>query len=93
MKGFAVIQDNSKPVLETQNERFGKSGLILNAQIRSLIHLPHLSFEDAVSMCKFYDQAVGHVRSVESMGEKFRSETFAPVLVPLIVDKLNRRGL
>ncbi|XP_022809825.1 uncharacterized protein LOC111346826 [Stylophora pistillata] len=39
-------------------------------------------------MRKFYDEVIGHVRSVESMGEKFNSETLAPVLVPLIVDKL-----
>ena len=31
---------------------------------------------------------IGHARSGESMGEKFNSETLAPVLVPLIVDKL-----
>ena len=42
-------------------------------------------------MRKFYDQVVGHVRSVESMGEKFRSETLAPVFVPLIDDKLPKR--
>ena len=40
---------------------------------------------------KFYDQLVGHVRSVETMGEKFRSETLGPVLVPLIVDKLPKK--
>ena len=39
-------------------------------------------------MCKFYDEVIGRVRSVESIGEKFNSETLAPVLVPLIVDKL-----
>ena len=39
-------------------------------------------------MRKFYDQVVGYVRSAESMGEKFSSETLAPVLVPFIVDKL-----
>ena len=50
--------------------------------------MSHLNSEDALSMRKFYDQEVGHVRSVESRGEKFRSETLAPVLVPLIVDKL-----
>ena len=42
-------------------------------------------------MRKFYDQVVGHVGSVESMGEKFRSVTLAPVLVPLIVDKLPKK--
>ena len=31
---------------------------------------------------------IGHVRAVKSTGEKFNSETLAPVLVPLIVDKL-----
>ena len=41
-----------------------------------------------LSLRKFYDQVVGYVLSVESMGEKFRSETLAPVLEPLIVDKL-----
>ena len=40
---------------------------------------------------KFYDQDVGNVRSVESMGDKFKSETLAPALVPLIVDKLPKR--
>ena len=39
-------------------------------------------------MRKFYDQVVGHIRVVESMGEKFSSETLAPILVPLIIDKL-----
>ena len=34
---------------------------------------------------------IGHVRSVESMGEKFNSETLAPVLVPPIVDKLPKK--
>ena len=42
-------------------------------------------------MCKFYDQVVGHVRSVESRGKKFRYDTLASVLVPLIVDKLPKR--
>lgn len=42
-------------------------------------------------MRKFYDQEVGHVRSVESMGEKFNAEAVAPVLVPQIVDKLPKR--
>ena len=50
--------------------------------------MSHLNSEDALSMRKFYEQVVGHVHSVESMGEKFRSETLAPVLVPSIVDKL-----
>ena len=62
--------------------------MILDAHIRSLINLSHLNSEDALSMRKFYDQVVGHVRSVESMELKFRSETLATVLVPLIVDKL-----
>ena len=55
--------------------------------------MSHLNSEDALSMRKFYDQVVGHVRSVESMGEKFRSVTLAPVLVPLIVDKLPKKAL
>ena len=88
VKGFTVIQENYQPVLESLKERFGHPRLILDAHIRSLIHLPQLNSEDALSMRKFYDQVVGHVRSVESMGEKFRSETLAPVLVPLIVEKL-----
>ena len=50
--------------------------------------MSHLNSEDALSMRKFYDQVVGHVRSVESMELKFRSETLATVFVPLIVDKL-----
>ena len=62
--------------------------LLVLCDIRSLIHLSHLDSEVALSMRKCYDQVVGHVRSVESMGEKFRFETLAPVLVPLIVDKL-----
>ena len=53
--------------------------------------MPQLNSEDALSMRKFYDQVVGHVRSVESVGEKFRSETLAPVLVPLIIEKLPKR--
>ena len=39
-------------------------------------------------MRKFYDEVIGYVRFVESMGEKFNSETLAPVLVPLIVENL-----
>ena len=91
VKGFAVIQENYQLVLESLKERFGHPRLILDAHIRSLIHLPQLNSDDALSMRKFYDQVVGHVRSVESMGEKFRSETLAPVLVPLIVDKLPKK--
>ena len=45
--------------------------------------MSHLNSEDALSMRKFYDQVVRHVRSVESMELKFRSETLATVLVPL----------
>ena len=93
VKGFGVIQENYQPVLESLKERFGHPRLILDAHIRSLIHLPQLNSEDALSMRKFYEQVVGHVRSVESMGEKFRSETLAPVLVPLIVDKLPKKVL
>ena len=81
VKGFAVIQENYQPVLESLKERFGHLRLILDAHIRSLIHLPQLNS----------DQVVGHVRSVESMGEKFRSETLAPFLVPLIVDNSSYR--
>ena len=88
VKGFAVTQENYQPVLESLKERFDHPRLILDAHIRSLIHLSHLNSKDALSMRKFYDQLVGHVRSVESMDEKFRSKTLAPVLVPLIVDKL-----
>ena len=88
VKGFAVVQANYQPVLEILKERFGHTRLILDAHVRSLIHLPRLSCDDAASMRKFYDEVIGHVRSVESMGEKFKSETLAPVLVPLIVDKL-----
>ena len=39
-------------------------------------------------MRKFYDEVIGYVRFVESMGENFNSETLAPVLVPLIVENL-----
>ena len=88
VKGFAVVQANYKPVLEILKERFGHARLILDVHVRSLIHLPRLSSNDATSMRKFYDEVIGHVRSVESFGEKFNSETLAPVLVPLIVDKL-----
>ena len=91
VEGFAVIQENYQPVLESLKERVRHPRLILDAHIRSLIHLPQLNSEDALSMRKFYDQVVGHVRSVESMGEKFRSETLAPVLVPLIVGKLPKK--
>ena len=65
--------------------------MALDAHVRALIRLTRLSSEDASSMRKFYDQVVGHVRSVESMGEKFNYETLAPVLVPLIVDKLPQK--
>ena len=61
--------------------------MILDAHIRSLINLSHLNSEDALSMRKFYDQVVRHVRSVESMELKFRSETLATVLVPLIAER------
>lgn len=90
VKGFAVVQESYQPVSEALKERFGHPRLILNAHIRSLIHLLHLNSDDALSMRKFYDQVVGHVRSV-SMGEKFNSEALASVLVPLIVDKLPKR--
>ena len=62
-----------------------------DVQVRSLIHLPRLMLQDGVSMHKFSHQVVRHVRSVESMGDKFKSETLTPVLVPLIVDKLPKR--
>ncbi|XP_078357270.1 uncharacterized protein LOC144642154 [Oculina patagonica] len=88
VKGFAVVQANYKPVLEILKERFGHARLILDAHVRSLIHLPRLTSDDATSMRKFYDEVIVHVRSVESMGEKFNSEKLAPVLVSLIVDKL-----
>ena len=88
VKGFAVVQPNYRPVLEILKERFEHTRLILEAHVRSLIHLPRLSSDDATSMRKFYDEVIGHVRSVESMGEKFNSETLAPVLVPIIVYKL-----
>ena len=84
VKGFAVVQANYKPVLE----RFGHTRLILDPHIRSLIHLVRLSSNDATSMGKFYDEVIGHVRSLESMGEKFNSETLASVLVHPIVVKL-----
>ena len=70
VKGFAVIQENYQPVLESLNGRFGHPRLILDAHIRSPIHLSHLYSEDALSMRKFYDQVVGHVRSVESRGRE-----------------------
>ena len=56
-----------------------------------MIHLPNLTSEDSGSMRKFYDKVIGHVRSVDSMGDKFAAETLAPVLVPLVVDKLPKR--
>ena len=70
VKGFAVIQENYQLVFESLKERFGHPRLILDAHIRSLIHLSHLNSEDALSMRKFYDQVVGHVRSVESRGRE-----------------------
>ena len=88
VKGFAVVQANYKPVLEILKERFGHTRLIFDAHVRSLIHLPCLNSDDTTSMRKFYNEVIGHVRSVESMGEKFNSETLAPVLVPLLVDRL-----
>lgn len=90
VKGFSVVQENYWPVLDTLKERFGHLRLIVDAHIRSLIHLPRLVCE-VVSMRKFYDQVSSHVRSVEYMGEKFSSEILAPVLVPMIVDKLPKR--
>lgn len=91
VKGFSIVAENYESVLSTLKERFGHSRLILDAHMRGLIHLPRLSAEDATSMRVFYDKVVGHVRSVESMGEKYSSETLAPVLVPLIVDKLPKK--
>ena len=87
VKGFAVIQENYQPVLESLKERFGHPRLIPVSHMMSLIHLSHLNYEDALSMRKFYDQVVAYVCSAESMGEKFSSETLAPVLVPFIVEK------
>ena len=57
VKGFAVIQENYQPVLESLKERFGHPRLILDAHIRSLIHLSHLNSGDAF-MRKFHDQVV-----------------------------------
>ncbi|CAB4013360.1 Hypothetical predicted protein [Paramuricea clavata] len=91
VKGFSIVAENYESVLSTLKERFGHSRLILDAHMRGLIHLPGLSAEDATSMRVFYDKVVGHVRSVESMGEKYSSETLAPVLVPLIVDNLPKK--
>ena len=53
VKGFAVIQENYQPVLESLKERFDHPRLILDAHIRPLIHLSHLNSEDALSMRKF----------------------------------------
>ena len=58
-----------------------------------LINLPRLTSKAASSMPTFYDKVVGHIGSVEAMGEKYSSEALAPVLVPLIVDKLPRKLL
>ena len=91
VRGFSVVQENYQPVLKTLTERFGHPQVILEAHIRSLIHLPNLTSEDSGSMRKFYDKVIGHVRSVDSMGDKFAAETLAPVLVPLVVDKLPKR--
>ena len=91
VKGFSIVAENYESVLSTLKERFGHSRLILDAHMRGLIHLPRLSAEDATSMRVFYDKVVGHVRSVESMGEKYSSETLAPILVPLIFDKLPKK--
>jgi hypothetical protein len=84
VKGFSKVAENYESVLSTLKERFGHLRLILDAHMRGLIHLPRLSAEDATSMRVFYDKVVGR----ECMGEKYSSETLAPVLVPLIVDKL-----
>ena len=91
VKGFSIVAENYESVLSTLKERFGHSRLILDAYMRGLIHLPRLSAEDATSMRVFYNKVVGHVRSVESMGEMYSSETLSPVLVPLIVDKLPKK--
>ena len=53
VKGFAVIQENYQLVFESLKERFGHPRLILDAHIRSLIHLPQLNSEDALSMLEF----------------------------------------
>ena len=91
VKGFSVVAENYEPVLSTLQERFGHSRLILDAHMRGLIHLPSLTSEDATSMRVFYDKVVGHIRSIESMGGKYNAEILAPVLVPLIVDKLPKK--
>lgn len=92
VKGFSVVAENYEPVLTTLQERFGHSRLILDAHMRGLIHLPSLTSEDATSMRVFYDKVIGHIRSIESMGEKYNSKILAPVLVPLIVDKLPKKA-
>ena len=58
VKGFAFIQENYQLVVESLKERFGHPRLILDAHIRSLIHLSHLNSEDAFSVGKVYDQVV-----------------------------------
>ena len=68
VKAFAVVQANYKPVLEILQERFGHTSLILDAHVRSLIHLPCLNSDDATSRHKFYDEVIGHVHSLSGMG-------------------------
>lgn len=87
-----MVKENHQPVLEALKERFGHPRLILDAHIRSLIHLPRLNSDDALPMRKFYDQVVGHVRSVKSMGEKFNSDTLAPVLCTLNCGHAAKKG-
>ena len=91
VKRFSIVAEYYESVLSTLKERFDHPRLILDAHMRGLVHLPRLSSEEVISMRVFYDKVVGHVRSVESMGEKYSSETSAPVLVALIVDKLPKK--
>ena len=58
LKGFAVVLANYKPVLEILKKRFGRTRLILDVHVRSMIYLPCLSSDDATGIRK----AVRHAR-------------------------------
>jgi hypothetical protein len=85
VKGFAVVQENYKPVLESLQQRFGKSRLIIDAHVKGLLHESRLTSDDAVSMRKFYDKVIGHIRSVDAMGDSLKQKSLHQFLCHLLL--------
>lgn len=59
--------------------------------MRSLTRLSPLTTKNHGTVRTLYDKVISYVHSIESMGEKYLSGIVAPVLVPLIVEKLPKR--